>query len=154
MEEMHMSTTHGEMHGEHKQWLSDNSMWRDDLESWMKETDRALVGLKEVERALRDHVKDLQSHQVSITAEEETLLGHERALAEFEAGGPGDDLVRLARPHREAADDHARQRRAHESLKKSHHTAMAHLALLIKALTQPARPTGGTPAGTGRQVAT
>jgi hypothetical protein len=114
-------------------------MSRNDLDIWAGEIDRALAGLKGLERAMRDHLQELQSRRESISAEQQTLRAHERALAEFEAGGSGADLVRLARPHREIAEQHARQQRAHESLKKRHHTAMAYWTMLVEALTRPAQ---------------
>jgi hypothetical protein len=144
---MHMATIHCEMHGEHRQWLSDAAMWGDDLDNWTRENDLALAGLEELERVLRDHGRELQRHRESITTEEQSLLGHGLALAKFEACREGDDLVRLARPHRERADGHAFQGRAHESLKKRHHMTMAYSALLIKALTRPTPATDAPEVG-------
>jgi hypothetical protein len=123
------------MHCEHREWLSDNSMWRDDLAIWQQEIDHALGDLRTLEDALREHRKVLQCHLDAIAAEELAANQHEHALAEFERGGPGDDLLQMAKPHQENADKHAQQWQAHERLKKGHHTVMAHWSLLHKALT-------------------
>jgi hypothetical protein len=131
-----MATAHVEMHGEHQQWLSDNSMWRDDLTLWQKEIDQALDGLSKLEEALREHGKGLQSHLEMIGAEEQELKAHEHALAEFERGGPGDQLLEMVKSHQEHAGKHGQQRQVHEELKKRHHTVMAYWSLLHKALTQ------------------
>jgi hypothetical protein len=133
---MAMNTTHGEMHGEHRQWSSDNAMWCDDLDCWKWEAERAIVALKDVERFLRDHVAQLDARRSSIGAEGQRLRAHERALAEFEAGGQDAELMRLARPHLERSADHARERIAHEGLKKRHHEAMAYWTLLVKSLAR------------------
>jgi hypothetical protein len=66
------------------------------------------------------------------------LREHEHALAEFERGGPGDELLVMAKSHKENAEQHAQQREGHERLKKRHHTVVAHWSLLLKALTQKA----------------
>jgi hypothetical protein len=139
-----MTTTHGEMHGEHRQWSSDNAMWRDDLEAWKRESDRALAELGRLEHALREHHRELAGHRETIAAEELALREHERALAAFEAGGEGEELIALARSHKQAADDHARRRREHEDLKKRHHTAMACWGLLVEALVRPEPAAAGT----------
>jgi hypothetical protein len=131
-----MATTHVEMHGEHQRWLSDTAMWRDDLAHWQKEIADALDSLKELEGALRQHSQCLQGHLETLTAEEAETRSHEHALAEYERGGPGDELLAMARPHGEHATKHGQQRQAHERLKRQHHTVMAHWSLLVKALSE------------------
>jgi hypothetical protein len=131
-----MATIHGEMHGEHRQWLSDDALWRDELAIWQKEIDQALGGLTKLEEALREHGKGLQDHLETIAAEERKLRDHEHALADFERGGSGNELLLMARTHTETADKHVQQRQAHERLKKQHHTVRAYWSLLLKVLTQ------------------
>src|SRR5713101_9075134 len=105
-----MATVHVEMHGEHQQWLSDNSMWRDDLALWQKETDLALDGVKKLDEALREHRKGFQDHLDTIAAEEQAVKDHEHALADFELGGAGNEVLWMAKAHTENADKHAQQR--------------------------------------------
>ncbi len=131
-----MATAHVEMHSEHVQWLGNYAMWRDDLALWRKEIDEAFDGLQKLEHALRMHDKGLQDQLNTILAEEQAVKGHEHALAEYERGGPGDDLLGMAKPHGVNAGKHAEQRRAHERLKERHHAVMAYWSLLLKTLAQ------------------
>jgi hypothetical protein len=123
------------MHTEHRYWLSEDSLWQDDITLWQRDIDQALTDLKRLEDALREHRKRLQVRLDEIAAEQQAVNQHEHALAEFERGGPGDDLLRMVKPHQENADKHALKRQAHEQLKRRHHTVMAHWSLLLKALT-------------------
>jgi hypothetical protein len=122
------------MHSEHREWLSETSMWQDDLTLWQGDIDQALSGLKRLEDALREHRNVLQGRLDAIAAEQQAVNQHEHALAEFERGGPGDDLLRMVKPHQENADKHSLQRQTHEQLKRRQHTVMAHWSLLLKAL--------------------
>ncbi len=133
-----MATAQLKMHSEHQQWLGDEGMWRDDLAIWEKEIDQALAGMRLMEVALREHRQRLQARLDVIAAEERELTAHEHALAEAARGGPKDALAGMVEPHKDVAARHAKERKAHEALKKQHHTILAHWTLLHKALTQKA----------------
>jgi hypothetical protein len=111
-------------------------MWRDDLVIWEREIEQALADSKQLEDALRAHRKALQDHLEATGAQEQTLYKHERALAEYERGGPGEDLLPMAKVHKENAEKHAKHAAAHERLKRHHHTVMAHWSLLLEALAR------------------
>jgi hypothetical protein len=132
--------SHADMHAEHRRWLDDEALWRDELAVWHKELEAALAGLKQTDAGLQDHRSGLEAHGEDLRTEAEALAGHETALAEFEHGsvrGGGEELIRLAKAHRDAAARHARRRNAHERLKRHHHTVMARAARLGKALAGP-----------------
>jgi hypothetical protein len=136
------SATHIRMHGEHQCWEKDISLWRDDLRVWQQELSRAQGELKQLERALEEHANVLRKHASSLRLEEESIGPHEHEIAEYEKGGEGDALFEMARKHSEEGVDHARHREVHEQLKRRHHTVIAHLNLLLKALGESAE---GTP---------
>lgn len=131
-----MSAVHIEMSGDHKQWLSDNCMWRDDLACWQKEVDEAIGGLKSLEESLQTHRKNLQMHLLAIATEEQELKEHEHAMAEFERGGTGEELLLMVEPHKEGACKHNSRKETHERLKQHHHAVMTCWSLLERALTQ------------------
>jgi hypothetical protein len=122
------------MHQDHKKWLSDNNMWRCDISAWQEEFKKAAAGLKQIESALREHEKALQTHAAAIRLREQELDAHEHALAEYERGEPGAELISLAKAHEKEAARHARQHDAHERIKKHHHEVITQLKLLYKAL--------------------
>jgi hypothetical protein len=126
------------MHAEHRQWLSDDAMWRDDLAAWEGEVNEALEGLKMLGEALRKHGEALRSHLATIGREEEVANYHEKAIADYEAGGSGVPLLHTAQIHQQTGARHVHKRLAHERLKRHHHTVMAHWNLLFKALTHKA----------------
>lgn len=128
------SATHIRMHGEHQCWEKDISLWRDDLCVWQQELARAQGEWKQLEKALEVHADLLRKHASSLRLEEESLGPHEHEIAEYEKGGEGDALFEMARKHSEEGVDHARHREVHEQLKRRHHTVIAHLNLLSKAL--------------------
>ncbi len=137
------SETNIRMHREHQCWEKDISLWRDDLRVWQQELARAQGELKPLEKALEEHADVLRKHASSLRLEEESVGSHEHEIAEYEKGGEGDALFEMARKHSEEGVDHARHREVHEQLKRRHHTVIAHLNLLFKALGESQE---GTPA--------
>lgn len=131
-----MATVHTEMSGEHKQWQSDNCMWRDDLARWQKQAEQAIAALKSLEESLQKHRKALQLHQLAIATEEQELKVHEHAMAEFERGGAGENLLEMVGPHKEGASKHNARKEAHARLKKHHHAVMASWSALEQALSE------------------
>jgi hypothetical protein len=63
------------------------------------------------------------------------VSAHEKGLAEFEAGGAGEQLVTLAKIHEEAAEP-GRRRAEHERMTRHFHTIMALWSLLLKIVTR------------------
>lgn len=139
------STTHMDMHNEHRLWESEISLWRDDLRAWQQELANAQGEIKELEKALNDHAQALRTHGSSLRLEEQTFEGHEHAIAEYEKGGEGGELFEMARQHCLEAGHHVEHRRVHEHLKRRHHTVIAHWNLLLKALREPAESTPPPP---------
>jgi hypothetical protein len=122
------------MHQDHKKWVSDNDMWRCDISAWQEEYKKAAADLKEIESALKEYEKALQTHAAAIRLRQQELGAHEHALAEYERGETGGELVGLAKTHEKEAARHAQQHDAHERIKQHHHNVIAQLALLRKAL--------------------
>jgi hypothetical protein len=127
-----------DMHNEHRFWESEISLWRDDLRAWQQELAKAQGEIKQLEKALEDHGQVLRTHGSTLRLEEQTFEGHEHAIAEYEKGGEGDELFEMARQHTQVAGHHVDHRRAHEQLKRRHHTVIAHWNLLLNALREPA----------------
>jgi len=132
------STTHLEMHNEHRFWAKEISQWRDDLRAWQQELTQAQSEIKLFERALAQQAETLRLHASSLRLEEQTFDGHEHALAEYERSGGGDELPQLALQHRDETALHIEHRQAHERLKRWHRKVIAHWALLLSALGEPA----------------
>ncbi|MEX2113104.1 MAG: hypothetical protein WD845_07955 [Pirellulales bacterium] len=126
--------THGSMHQDHKQWLSDNDMWRLDIANWQAELREAESSLQDIEAAIKDHTTALQTHAASVRMREQALRAHEHALAEYEQGETGAELIALVEIHRREAADHLQQTDAHERIKRHHHQVIAHLRQVRKAL--------------------
>jgi septal ring factor EnvC (AmiA/AmiB activator) len=125
------------MHGEHKQWEADIAMWRDDVRMWQKELKQVRSELKELKDRLSEHRKALAAHLRGLRKQTRTLGGHEHALAEYETGGVGEDLVALAKAHGQEIDRHTLQREAHERIKKYHHVVIAQWSHFFKSLAGP-----------------
>lgn len=129
---------HTNMHNDHRLWESEISLWRDDLRSWQQELAKAQGQVKNLEKALEEHAHILRTHASTLRLEEQISDAHEHALADFEKGGEGEELLEMSRQHREEAGRHAEHRAAHEHLKRLHHSILAHWNLLLKALSAPA----------------
>jgi hypothetical protein len=128
------TVTHASMHQDHKRWISDNEMLRCDISAWQEQIKQAIADLKEIETALMEHQKALQTHAAAIRLRELELGTHEHALAEYERGETGAELIGLAKTHDKEAAKHAQQRDAHERIRRHHHNVIGQLSLLRKAL--------------------
>lgn len=129
---------HADMHREHKQWYSEQVCWRNDLRSWQHELLKAKEDLKQIELALTDHETTLQKHGSAIRLNEQEMDAHEHALAEYEQGAEGTQLLAMVEKHRQEALLHAEQRGVHERLKRQHHAVLTRLARVLQAFSQAA----------------
>jgi hypothetical protein len=127
------------MHADHRLWDREAGFWRDDIRAWQHELAAASSDLKSLEAALQKHGEAIRTHAAAIRLAEQDVDGHEHALTEFEKGGSGEDLIPLASKHLDEAAWHARQRAAHEGLKRRHHAIMALWQSLMKALPLQAK---------------
>ena len=125
---------HAQMHEQHCEMRSEDDLWRLEIASWQRELENAMTGLKTPEAALKAHEKSLEIHAATIRAYEGDAAEHEHALAAFERGGSGGELVDMARGHSEELACHESRRQVHERIKRHHHTTMAQWNLLLKAI--------------------
>ena len=124
-----------ELHADHRHWANDISMWKDDIELWKKQHSAALDDLEEIIRLIRQNDHALDCHLDALETIESGLQFHEKNLAGSIVTGSGADLDEaLVERHAETSAKFASQRRAHESMKKHHHIAMAYVATLKTAL--------------------
>jgi hypothetical protein len=129
-------SNHVEMHRDHQRWSSETNMWRCDLAAWQHELADAVADVEQLKKALEAHGERLRKHAAAIRVDELAAEGHEHALAEYELGGSGENLPEYARKHSREADRQAKDREAHEHLKRLHHTIIAQWRLLLKSLTE------------------
>jgi hypothetical protein len=132
---------HADMHRDHEFWLADNAMWRDEIGLWKAECGKALADLTKVENALRHLANTIDDREVAVDRHMDKITAHEHSLGVFEEMGRGDtvEMLTFAKGHKQEADAHVEQRRAHERLKKEHYTVMAHWSALLKELTRAAK---------------
>jgi hypothetical protein len=124
-----------ELHADHRTWQSDISMWNFDLEQWRSEHAAALKQLQEITELIQRHEKMLKEHEQSVEMIEAGLEFHEKNLAKsLQSGAESDVDDALVERHTEEAGKFAKQREAHERIKKHHHIAMAHVASLKREL--------------------
>ena len=128
--------THAQMHGQHLQWFNEDALWREEVAHWQQETKKARADIERLTKALVNHEEILQKHAAAIHLYEQDMAKHEHALADYERGGEGADLFPLAQSHQKEAANHAIQRGHHETIKRDHHTMLAHWNLLMKELVE------------------
>ena len=129
-------SNHVDMHRDHLRWASEASMWRSDVASWQHELADAQADVEQLTKALEAHGERLRKHAATIRIDELGPEGHEHALADYEKGGSGADLPEYAQKHTHETERQAKDRKAHEQLKRLHHTILAHWKLLLKSLTE------------------
>lgn len=132
--------THAQMHAEHQQWYGEDALWHEEIAVWQGEIKKAQADIERLSNALKDHEAALQKHAAAIRLYEQDMRTHEHALADYEQGGEGANLFSLAQRHSLEADKHADQRARHETVKRDHHTTMAHWNLLLKGLVKDCGP--------------
>jgi hypothetical protein len=130
---------HQSMHQDHRLWEGEIHFWRDNVAEWQKELTQARDRIKELEAAIQTQEETLRKYAASIRLDEQRADEHEHALAEFERGEPGENLLRLAPKHQAEAKHHAEQREKHEQLKRRQHRFISHLQLLVDSLKDLAK---------------
>ena len=105
------STLNQDLHTDHRAWPADRSLWQDNGGEGRAELGRALDDLREAAELLRAHAQEIDNHAVELDAE--------------------------AGPHDRRAARHPQRRAALERLKKYHHTVLARVSLLLKAINGP-----------------
>lgn len=128
--------SHFEMHTDHKQWTSKETLWQDEARIWLDEMDKALAEAKKLETILNEHRSALQAHLEKVHSLRQHRVPHEHALAEYEQGGDGGNLIAMASKHEHEAEEHYQLYQEHERVKRHHHTAVAYWRLLFKALSK------------------
>ena len=130
-------TTHNvsDMHAEHRLWASEHSMWCDDIELWYRQHESALTQLKKLEELIRQHGECLDCHAQEVQHLQHSAEGHEASMAAYRReGADAEGQQAMCANHLQQAERHAKQREAHEWIKKHHHTVMAHLTMLKTAI--------------------
>jgi chromosome segregation ATPase len=122
------------MHRDHCQLRNEDDLWRLEIAAWQRELETARKDLSKLEAALREHDKALQTHAAAIRAYEADVGEHEHALAAFEQGGSGGELIDMAKAHEAEVAQQNQRRQAHERIKRHHHALMAQWNLLLKAM--------------------
>jgi hypothetical protein len=125
---------HVRLHADHLLWFSENSLWRDDISSWQREVDEAVRQLGTLRDAFDKHHEKLRKHAASIRLHEQRQAEHECALAKYERGGSGQELVQMARAHQDESTKQAELRDLHENLKRRHHEMIAQLHAFLRSI--------------------
>lgn len=125
---------HAQMHRDHCQLRSEDDLWRLEIAAWQRELQAAVEDLSKLEAALKDHEKALQVHAGAIRICECEAGEHEHALAAFEKGGGGEELIDMAKAHQAEISQHELRRGVHERIKRHHHSMMAQWNMLVKAI--------------------
>ena len=129
--------THVQMHGDHKLWLSESAFWHDELKVWHDEVQRALGEVNQLAKALRDHAAALNEHGRDINRNDDTVQMHEAAIASWEHGAPGGELVAMTAAHDAEADQRTTLREVQQRIRKYHYSLLAQWNLLLTAITKP-----------------
>ena len=123
------------MHADHRHWQRAISMWHDDITQWNAQQQLALEKLEKAAVAIKAHAQSLAEHREAIADIACGVEFHEKNLAgELRDHCAADLDEALAERHSRHAEEMERQRLAHERLKHHHHTVMAQIALLSKAI--------------------
>jgi hypothetical protein len=124
-------------HRDYRDWRSEDATLLADIVVWQQELTNARGEIAKVEVALCEHEQALETHAVALRACQQDIVAHEHALAEFERGGAGKEILELAPTHHGEHEKHIQQLAVHERLKKRHYTTMSLMKLLVKAITNP-----------------
>lgn len=124
-------------HRDYRDWRSEDAILLNDIAVWQQELKSAAGEIDKIEMALREHEKALETHAAALRTCQQDIVAHEHALAEFERGGAGKEILELTQTHHGEHQKHIQQLAVHEGLKKHHYTIMPLLKLLVKAITDP-----------------
>jgi hypothetical protein len=130
-------TLHTQMHVDHTHWLDEASFWKQDIAMWKGEVEGALADIERLADALASHAEALQTHLDAIGHQELDLRKHEHALAEYEQGAAGGELISQAKAHAYESNSQMAAREVHERIKRFHHVLIARWNLLCKAVCSP-----------------
>ena len=75
---------------------SGNDLWLDDLANWEANVGQAIKDLPRLEKALREQADVLRKHAARIRLYEQDVSMHEHALADYERGESGEELIQMA----------------------------------------------------------
>ena len=126
------STIHETMHKEHRDWESEISMWRDDIAVWQKELAETEKDLAALKAAFEARAETYCQHAAAIRMLEQDSDSHEHALAVFEMGRDGRDLLKFAKQHDTEHGVECEHRRLHEKIKQDHHALLAKWKTFVK----------------------
>jgi len=105
---------------EHNAWREEHAMWLDEMSHWQTEHQDAVFVLERFEAILCAHADAVRQHARAVES-------HAQALKD---NGAMDR-------HRKLAAEHVQQREMHDKIFVRHEAAMAHLRLLLEAITEP-----------------
>ena len=125
---------HIRLHADHLLWFSENSLWRDDLSSWQREVQDAIRQLGTLSGTLEKHGEKLRQHAAAIRLHEQRQAEHECALARFEQGETGQELIGMARAHHDESTKQAELRNLHETLKRRQHEMIARIHTFVQSI--------------------
>ncbi len=127
-----------EMHSDHRHWNSELAMWKEDITNWRSEHAIALDLLLQAKTMITSHEACLDAHQEKMSEVSKAIQCHEKTLAASLRGGAESDRNNVLNDkHESHLQTMITQHDAHERIKKHHHTAMAKVELLLKALEAP-----------------
>lgn len=129
------ATEQKKMHEDHVQWKSDMTMWQQDIRMWYQELEALRSALQSITKACNDHESGIDAHAHRIETFQNEIRQDELNLGMIEPSGL-PDLGEL-KLHQEKARQHAKQKDAHERLKKYHHHVMVVTKNMKKALEGP-----------------
>lgn len=114
---------HLQIHRDHLAWESDIKMWSHDIKMWQQESDALEDALDFIHKAVSSHEDALTSHYNALVDHHNRLNQHEVDIKYVREGTLLDSgMLDL---HKDEAAEHELQRKAHERLKRYHHTVMA-----------------------------
>ena len=125
--------TFPDMQADYRLWDHAHSIWRIDNEGWRGEHETALLQLAKLHQVVRQHGKSLESHAQAIEDHQKDLRDQDRAMSEYQNQGEPLQETMVSK-HLELAERYKMQHKAHERIKKHHHSVMAHVMMLRAAI--------------------
>jgi predicted nucleic acid-binding Zn-ribbon protein len=123
---------HLQMHQEHRTWDSDLQMWSHDLKMWEEEIEALNSALQFINDAIKSHQEALMDHLKALVDHRDRINKHEVDIKYVRESSKLDG--ELLDMHKDETIQHEIQHRAHERIKKYHHTIMALTKGLKKSL--------------------
>jgi hypothetical protein len=123
------------VHRNHRDWRSEDATLLNEVAAWQQELAAARSEVSKIEVALREHENALETHAAALRGCQQNILAHEHALAEFERGKTGKEILELPETHHGEHQERIQQLAVHERLKKHHYTIISLLELVTRAIT-------------------